>query len=163
MLLCAEQGAYWCWERTAQFSCSPAFTDARVTSWKRIYLVIVNLPRIIHSERETTSFLSSLLFPLTSIHSGVFLRWLSLSHPLLMEDFAVCLWERYVQATVFEDSLAWLSHLTVLMVVVWYICYLYQKQSLPPILPSLHFISLSGAAEENVKTEMLGHHTLRLG
>lgn len=56
-----------------------------------IYMVIVNLPKIIHSERQTTSFLSPLLLSLTSIHSGVFLRWLSLSHALVMEDFAVSL------------------------------------------------------------------------
>lgn len=32
-----------------------------------------------------------------------------------------------------------------------------------PILLPLHFISVSGAAEEKVKMEMLGHHALRLG
>lgn len=58
---------------------------------KKMYLVIANLPKLSHSERETTSFLSPLLLPPTSIHCGAFLRWLSLSHPLVMEDFAVCL------------------------------------------------------------------------
>lgn len=146
-----------------QFSCSSAFIEANVASWKKKIkiLVIVNLPKIICSERETTSFLSSLLLPLTSIHSGVFLRCLSLSHPLVMEDFAVCLWKRCVQSQFSEDSLTRFSDLTVLMMVVWYICYLYQKQCLPPILPPLHFICLSGAAEK-VKMEMLGHQTLRL-
>lgn len=49
------------------------------------------------------------------------------------------------------------------MMVVWCIYYLYQKQSLPPSLPPLHFVSLSGAAEEKMKVEMLGHHILWLG
>lgn len=80
-----------------QFSCFSAFIEASVASWEKknvciyIYLVIVNLLKIIHGERETTSLLSPLLLPLTFIHSRVFLRWLSLSHPLVMEDFAVLL------------------------------------------------------------------------
>lgn len=77
-----------------QFSCPSVFTEVNVASWKKkkkMYLVIANLPKLSHSERETTSFLSPLLLPPTSIHCGAFLRWLSLSHPLVMEDFAVCL------------------------------------------------------------------------
>lgn len=75
-----------------QFSCPSVFMEVNVASWKKkMYLVIANLPKLSHSERKTTSFLSPLLLPLTSIHCGAFLRWLSPSHPLVMEDFAVCL------------------------------------------------------------------------
>lgn len=151
--------------KIVQFSCFSAFVEANVELEKKkrkihIYM-IVNLPKIV--QRQTTSFLSPLLLSLTSIHSVVFLRWLSLSHALVMEDFAVSLWKRCAQSKFSMDSLTSLSHLTVLMMLVWYIRYLYQKQSLPPILPALHFISVSGAAEEKVKMEMLGGHTLRLG
>lgn len=75
-----------------QFACFFTFIEANVAIWgKKKNLVIIKLARIIHSERDTTSFLSPLLLPLISVHSGVFLRWLSLPHPLAMEDFAVYL------------------------------------------------------------------------
>lgn len=157
MLLCAGLGTYWFWEKMVQFSWFFTVIEANIAIWGKKPKPGNFKATKDYSQWETASFLSPFLLPLPSIHFGIFLRWLSLPHPLVMEEL-LCTCEGMCIVKI-PWGLTWSFDDGCVM------CFLPLAEGISPplILPPLHFISVLGTAEEKVEMEMLGHYALRLG